>query len=230
MLAIAQAAGGNWPDASGKALFELLAGTRAAHQSAQAKWLTDLKTLFYPTDDNREVDQAESWKAARRVVAKVEHHPGELFSRVGFIVTNLTLPSRAVVRFYNMRGKAEQWIKEGKQAVKMTRLSCQRFGSNEVRLWLSVIAQAKVLKVLNLIAILGCGPRKQHRGPERQVPWYQNSEIMGAPTSKMAVRLRFPSRHIRNTAKTVFLANSWPSFQIPGNSRPKPRRGWLIMR
>src|SRR5215472_12460320 len=61
------------------------------------------------------------------VVAKVEHHAGELFPRVGFIVTNLTLPSRAVVRFYNKRGTSEQWIKEGKQAVKMTRLSCHRF-------------------------------------------------------------------------------------------------------
>lgn len=84
--------------------------------------------------------QAASWKIARRVVAKVEHHAGELFPRVGFIVTNLTLPSRAVVRFYNKRGTSEQWIKEGKQAVKMTRLSCHRFRSNEVRLWLSVIA------------------------------------------------------------------------------------------
>jgi Transposase DDE domain group 1 len=46
----------------------------------------------------------------------------------------------AVVRFYNKRGTSEQWIKEGKQAVKMTRLSCHRFRSNEVRLWLSVIA------------------------------------------------------------------------------------------
>jgi hypothetical protein len=74
------------------------------------------------------------------VVAKAEHHAGELFPRVGFIVTSLTLPSRAVVRFYNKRGTSEQWIKEGKQAVKMTRLSCHRFRSNEVRLWLSVIA------------------------------------------------------------------------------------------
>ena len=71
--------------------------------------------------------QAASWKRARRVVAKVEHHQGELFPRVGFIVTNLSSPSRAVVRFYNKRGTAEQWIKEGKQAVKMTRLSCQSF-------------------------------------------------------------------------------------------------------
>jgi hypothetical protein len=59
---------------------------------------------------------------------------------VGFIVTNLETDSRAVVRFYNKRGTAEQWIKEGNQAVKMTRLSCHRFRSNEVRLWLSVIA------------------------------------------------------------------------------------------
>jgi hypothetical protein len=84
--------------------------------------------------------QAASWKTARRVVAKVEFHFGELFPRVGFIVTNLATDSRAVVRFYNKRGTAEQWIKEGKQAVKMTRLSCHRFRSNEVRLWLSLIA------------------------------------------------------------------------------------------
>src|SRR5262249_29325467 len=84
--------------------------------------------------------KAASWKKARRVVAEVGPHAGESFPRVGFLVTNLETPSRAVVRFYNKRGTAEQWIKEGKQAVKMTRLSCHRFRSNEVRLWLSVIA------------------------------------------------------------------------------------------
>jgi hypothetical protein len=84
--------------------------------------------------------QAASWNRSRRVVAKVEFHFGELFPRVGFIVTNFRTSSRAVVRFYNKRGTAEQWIKEGKQAVAMTRLSCHRFRANEVRLWLSVIA------------------------------------------------------------------------------------------
>jgi hypothetical protein len=74
------------------------------------------------------------------VVAKVEFHAGELFPRVGFIITNLTVAGRAVARFYNKRGTAEQRIKDGKQAVKMTRLSCHRFRANEVRLWLSVIA------------------------------------------------------------------------------------------
>jgi len=84
--------------------------------------------------------QAASWKTARRVVAKIEFHCGELFPRVGFIVTTLEMNCRAVVRFYNKRGTAEQWIKEGKQVVKMTRLSCHRFRANEARLWLSVIA------------------------------------------------------------------------------------------
>jgi hypothetical protein len=63
----------------------------------------------------------------------VEFHLGELFPRVGFIVTNLETGSRAVVRFYNKRRTAEERPKEGKQAVKMTRLSCHRFRSNEVR-------------------------------------------------------------------------------------------------
>jgi hypothetical protein len=34
--------------------------------------------------------QAQSWKTPRRVVAKVEWHPGQLYPRVGFIVTNLS--------------------------------------------------------------------------------------------------------------------------------------------
>jgi Transposase DDE domain group 1 len=33
--------------------------------------------------------QAQSWSHSRRVVAKVEWHPGELYPRVGFLVTNL---------------------------------------------------------------------------------------------------------------------------------------------
>ena len=42
--------------------------------------------------------------------------------------------NRQVVKFYNGRGTAEQWIKEGKNAVKWTRLSCHDFVDNQVRL------------------------------------------------------------------------------------------------
>jgi hypothetical protein len=84
--------------------------------------------------------QAQSWKKPRRVVAKVEWHPGELYPRVGFIVTNLARPAERVVAFYNQRGTAEQWIKEGKGAIKWTRLSCHTFAANAVRLQLHALA------------------------------------------------------------------------------------------
>jgi DDE family transposase len=44
------------------------------------------------------------------------------------------------VHFYNQRGTAEQWIKEGKEATHWTRLSRHGFRANEVRLLLGVIA------------------------------------------------------------------------------------------
>jgi hypothetical protein len=47
---------------------------------------------------------------------------------------------RPVIVFYNQRGTAEQWIKEGKGAIKWTRLSCRTFAANAVRLQLHVLA------------------------------------------------------------------------------------------
>ena len=84
--------------------------------------------------------RAATWTKPRRVVAKVEWHQGELYPRVGFIVTNLSWWAGDVVHFYNQRGTAEQWIKEGKYALKWTRLSCCRFVANQVRLQLFALA------------------------------------------------------------------------------------------
>ena len=84
--------------------------------------------------------RAQSWSKPRRVVAKVEWHPGELYPRVGFIITNLARPADRVVTFYNQRGTCEQYIKEGKNAIKWTRLSCRTFAANAVRLQLHVLA------------------------------------------------------------------------------------------
>src|SRR5215467_4536705 len=77
---------------------------------------------------------------AAPVIAKVEWHPGELYPRVGFIVTNLSRPADRVVAFYNKRGTCEQWIKKGKGAIKCTRLSCRTFAANAVRLQLHALA------------------------------------------------------------------------------------------
>ena len=103
--------------------------------------------------------RAQSWSRARRVVAKVEWHPGELYPRVGFIVTNLRRSTRKVVAFYNGRGTAEQWIKEGKHAIKWTRLSCTTFRANAVRLQLHALAYnlANFLRTLAL-------PARSHGG------------------------------------------------------------------
>jgi hypothetical protein len=84
--------------------------------------------------------QAQSWNRARHVVAKIEWHPGELYPRVGFIVTNLARSAEGIVSFYNKRGTCEQWIKEGKGAIKWSRLSCRTFAANAVRLQLHALA------------------------------------------------------------------------------------------
>jgi Transposase DDE domain group 1 len=96
--------------------------------------------------------QAQTWSRSRRVVAKVEWHPGELYPRVGFLVTNLRRPPERVVAFYNQRGTAEQWIREGKNAIRWTRLSCRSMRANAVRLQLHALAYnlANFLRTLAL--------------------------------------------------------------------------------
>ena len=84
--------------------------------------------------------QAQSWNKPRHVVAKVEWHPGELYPSVGFIITNLARSAEGIVAFYNRRGTCEQYIKEGKNAIKWTRLSCRTFAANAVRLQLHALA------------------------------------------------------------------------------------------
>ena len=112
-----------------------------------------VRRIFYSFDD-----QAGSWNRARRVVAKIEWHPGELLPRVGFVVTNLSRTAERVVAFYNRRGTAEPWIEEGKQAIKWTRLSCRRFRANEVRLQLHALA----CNLANAIRTLGLPGRVAH--------------------------------------------------------------------
>ena len=84
--------------------------------------------------------QAGSWKRSRRVIARIAWHAGEIIPRVRFLVTNLEWAPKKVVRFYNKRSKAEQWINVGKQAVKWTKLSCCLFRDNQLRLQLFGLA------------------------------------------------------------------------------------------
>ena len=67
-------------------------------------------------------------------------------------MTNLSRPANRVVNFYNQRGTAEQWIKEGKNAIKWTRLSCRSMQANAARLQLHALAYnlANFLRTLAL--------------------------------------------------------------------------------
>jgi hypothetical protein len=84
--------------------------------------------------------QAQSCNKPHHVVAKIEWYPGELHPGVGFIVTNLARSAEGIVAFYNRRGTCEQYIKEGKNEIKWTRLSCRTFAANAVRLQLRALA------------------------------------------------------------------------------------------
>jgi hypothetical protein len=83
--------------------------------------------------------QAESRSKSRRVAAKVEWHLGELYPRAGFIVTNMARRPRMSPPSTTC-GTCEQWIKEGKGAIKWTRLSCRSFAANAARLQLHALA------------------------------------------------------------------------------------------
>lgn len=58
--------------------------------------------------------QASSWRQPRRVVVKIEKPYGQMDHQYTFVVTNMDLPIRDVVRFYCNRGAMENFIKEGK--------------------------------------------------------------------------------------------------------------------
>ncbi len=116
---------------SNSRLEELAADVVKTIKKDKQKVVTFYKDFLY---------QAVSWDKPRRIIAKIEQYPDELFPRVGFIVTNLKWGDKKVVNFYNKRGTCEQWIKEGKYALNWTRLSCHRFVENEARLKLFIMA------------------------------------------------------------------------------------------
>jgi Transposase DDE domain group 1 len=53
--------------------------------------------------------QAKSWHKPR-VAAKIEWHQGELFPRIGFVVTSAKLPAGKVTKVYNGRSEIENRI------------------------------------------------------------------------------------------------------------------------
>ena len=98
--------------------------------------------------------RAQTWDRERRVVAKIEWHDGELFARIGFIVTNSKLPAGKVVKVYNGRGDVENRIKEGKNTLRWDKTSCHRFAANQARLLMGVLAY-NLLHMLRQFYLMG---------------------------------------------------------------------------
>ena len=92
----------------------------------------------------------------------------ELVPRIGFVVTNLSRLAERVVAFYNQRGTAEQWIKEGKKAINWPRLSCRSFAANAVRLQLHALAYNHGALGANSLRVFAMVPQHPAGGAPRQ--------------------------------------------------------------
>ncbi len=108
---------------------------RSPHDQQSSNTRFDNNSVGRPPKDVKRIYgdfeyRAASWDKPRRVVAKVEWHLGELFPRVGFIVTNQPMEPDWMIRFYNQRGTAEQQIKQGRQAINWARLSRKGMAQN----------------------------------------------------------------------------------------------------
>ncbi len=84
--------------------------------------------------------QAEKWNKPRRVVCKIEWRVGELFLRMGFIVTNSHLEVERLITIYNGRIEIENRIKEGNNTLRWDKTSCHRFAANQARLLVGCLA------------------------------------------------------------------------------------------
>ena len=84
--------------------------------------------------------QAESWDKPRRVVCKIEKPAGSFLHTYMFVVTNLSLPLKDVIRLYCHRGVMENFIKEGKNGFDFGAVSSSSMIVNANRLALHILA------------------------------------------------------------------------------------------
>ncbi len=94
--------------------------------------------------------KAESWKKARRVIAKAEY--GGLGPNQRYVVTNLPGGKpRRLYEFYCERGQSENMIKNLKNALLADRLSCSDFLANAFRLLLHAVAYRLCLALARVV-------------------------------------------------------------------------------
>ncbi|HJF87695.1 MAG TPA: transposase, partial [Companilactobacillus farciminis] len=91
--------------------------------------------------------QAASWDKARRVIVLNDEHGG-----TQFIVTNLSLPQKDIVRVYRKRAAIEDIIRELKGGFAFGKTDSSSFFANKARMWISVIA-SNLMRLMKSIAL-----------------------------------------------------------------------------
>ena len=116
---------------------QVIGGRAANKQAASASQVArfETKVLTEPGNLKALMGLSDRWVESVRERKPMKKLILDLDSSV-----NLTGSPKQVTHFYNQRGTAEQWIKEGKYAFRWTRLSCHSFDANQVRLQLHVLA------------------------------------------------------------------------------------------
>ena len=114
---------------------------------------------------------------------------------------NLARPAERAVVFYNQRGTCEQFIKQGKGAVKWTRLSCRTFAANAVRLQLHALAY-NLGNFMRTLAV-----------PKTVQPW--------SLTSLREKLIKIGAKVVSHGATSD---SKWPRSQSRGRCSPTSRR------
>lgn len=76
----------------------------------------------------------QTWDKERSMMAKIEWIEGELFPKIGFVVTDSKLPAGKVVKVSTARCDMEKRIQEGGNTLRWDKTSCLQFAANQARL------------------------------------------------------------------------------------------------
>lgn len=107
-------------------------------------------------------------KDVPRVFVRVADAPSRTLTCLRRV--RLYRPAERVVACYNRHGMAERWIKDGKNALTWTRLSCRRFRNDEVRFQLHALAYS-ASNVMRTLALRKAVEQRSLTAIGRETKW-----------------------------------------------------------
>jgi hypothetical protein len=113
---------------------------KASYLADELDDITALNKVDYAVCYGQFNYQAGSWDYPRRVVVKVEKPDGQMTYMYTFIVTNMALKPRGLIKFYCNRGRMENFIKESKNGFAFDSMSSSSKIVNANRLQIGMLA------------------------------------------------------------------------------------------